>query len=259
MEYRVGRQWRPLEDTTMAAAMAHRGAAVDWTSWKRSLDYYPEGTLLWLEADVLIRQQSKGQKSLDDFCKIFHGGPNNGPEVKPYTLDEVVATLNQVLPYDWSGFFKSRVYQVAPHAPLGGLTNGGWKLMFNDKRNLRLQAVAKEDHADTYSYSLGFMLHSSEHGGDASLSDVLPGSPAFKAGLGPSMKLLGVDGRHLGKETLDDALKLHLSDKTPLELLVVNGDFYRLVKVDFHGGARFPHLERDAAKPDLLEAVLKPL
>jgi predicted metalloprotease with PDZ domain len=258
MELRAGRQWRPLEDTAVSAAMAQR-AAPEWTSWKRSLDYYPEGTLLWLEADVTIRQKTNGKKSLDDFCKIFHGGANSGAEVKPYTLDDVVAALNQVLPYDWNGFFKARIYQVAPHAPLGGLVNGGWKLVFNDKHNLRLTAIAKEDHADTYTYSLGFSLRSGERGGDAAVSDVQPGSPAFKAGLGPSMKLIGVDGRRLGKESLDDALKLHLGDKTPMELLVLNGDFYRLLKIDYHGGAKYPHIERDTTKPDVLEAILKPL
>jgi predicted metalloprotease with PDZ domain len=258
MEYRSGRAWRPLEDTTMSAAMAQGRGQQEWVSWKRSLDYYPEGTLLWLEADVLIRQKSNGKKSLDDFCKIFHGGANSGPEVKPYTLDDVVAALNQVLPYDWAGFFKARIYQVAPHAPLGGLTSGGWKLVFNDKHNVRLSAIAKEDHTETYSYSLGFTLRAGERGGDAAVSDVLQGSPAFKAGIGPSMKLIGVDGRKLGKESLDDAIKLHATDKTPIELLLTNGDFYRVVKVDYHGGAKFPHLERDPAKPDLLEAILKP-
>jgi predicted metalloprotease with PDZ domain len=98
-----------------------------------------------------------------------------------------------------------------------------------------------------------------EHGGDAVVADVQPGSPAYKAGLGPSMKLLGVDGRRLGKESLDDALKLHLGDKKPMELLVLNGDFYRVVKLDYHGGAKYPHLERDNGKADVLEAILKPL
>jgi predicted metalloprotease with PDZ domain len=258
METRTGRQWRPLEDTTMQAAMVQR-ASGDWVAYKRSLDYYPEGTLLWLDADVIIRQKSGGKKSLDDFCKIFHGGANNGPEVKPYTLDDVVATLNQVVPYDWAGFFKTRVYQIAPHAPLGGVENGGWKLIYNEKHNLRQVAMAKEDHAESFMYSLGFSVRMDERSGGMTVSDVQLGSPAYKAGLGPSMKIIGVDGRKLGKESIDDALALHIGDKSPVELLVLNSDFYRVIKIDYHGGHKHPHLERDNTKPDVLDEILKPL
>jgi predicted metalloprotease with PDZ domain len=257
MENRAGRQWRPLEDTTLQAAMPveHPG---DWMIWRRSLDYYPEGVLLWLDADVLIRQKTQGKKSLDDFCRIFHGGANNGPEVKPYQINDVIQALNQVVPYNWAGFFQSRIYDVAPHAPLAGIANGGYKLVFTDKPNLRSQAVAKEDHAESYQFSLGFLMRGDEHASGV-IGDVQPGTPGFKAGLGPSMRILGVDGRKLGHDTLADALKLHMTDKTPIELLVMNADRYRLVKIDYHGGAKHPHLERDNSKPDVLDEVLKPL
>lgn len=258
MEDRTGRDWRPLEDTTMQAAMSQRSSP-DYAAYKRGTDYYPEGTLLWLDADVTIRQKTGGKKSLDDFCRIFHGGANNGAEVKPYTLDDVVAALNQVVANDWAGFLKARVYEVAPHAPLGGITSGGWKLAFNDKHNQRLTALGKEDHAELLLWSLGLTVRSDERGGGAAVGDVLLGSPAFKAGVVPGMKLLGVDGRRSMKDSLADSLKLHMSDKGPIELLVTNGDFYKVVKIDYHGGTKNPHIVRDDSKSDVLSSVLKPL
>ena len=144
METRAGRAWRPLEDTAIGAQLLHRSSQ-EWQSWRRSSDYYPEGVLLWLEVDVAIRQRSGGAKSLDDFARAFYGGPNRGPEVKPYTLDDITATLDGIVANDWRAFFAARVDQVRPHAPLGGITGGGWRLAYSDKPNERIKAIAKED------------------------------------------------------------------------------------------------------------------
>ena len=54
------------------------------------MDFYDEGTLLWLEVDVLIRTQTKGEKSLDDFCKAFFGGVTGKSTVKGYQLENVI-------------------------------------------------------------------------------------------------------------------------------------------------------------------------
>ena len=59
--------------------------------------------------DTLIRQKSQGEKSLDDFVKKFHGGESSAPKVVPYAFDDVVQTLNEISPYDWKGFFETRV------------------------------------------------------------------------------------------------------------------------------------------------------
>jgi predicted metalloprotease with PDZ domain len=258
MANRAGRQWRPLEDTAVGASLFDKKMP-EWQSWRRSTDYYPEGTLLWLEVDAILRQQSGGKKSIDDFCHAFHGGPNHGAEVKPYTLDDVVATLNGVQAYDWKRFFHDRVQVVAPAPPLGGLTAAGWKLVYDDKPNLRLAAFTEVEKLATFSYSLGFSfkVEGDERG---YLADVLPGSPAAQAGIGPGMTLVGVNGRKLGKDTLGDALKLGRSgaNKAPLELLVLNGDYFRSFKVDYHDGARHPHLQAVAGAANLLDAIIKP-
>ncbi|MGZ3443955.1 MAG: PDZ domain-containing protein, partial [Polyangia bacterium] len=232
------------------AQMLHRSAS-EWTSWRRSSDYYPEGVLVWLDVDVAIRQRSGGAKSLDDFVRAFYGGPNRGAEVKPYTLDDITSTLDGVVANDWRAFFRARVDELQPRAPLGGITGGGWKLVYNDQPNERLKSLGKEDKLESWTFSLGFAMKE-----DGVVSDVVPGTPAHKAGLGPAMRVLGVDGRKLRKESLADAIKLN---KGTIELLVSNSDFYKILKIDYRGGAKNPHLERDGGKSDLLQAIGRPL
>src|SRR5438105_2126266 len=128
---RPGRTWRPLSDTAVAAQLLYN-APPQWDSWRRSVDYYDEGTLIWLEADVVIRNQSNGAKSLNDFCRIFHGGQSGPPKVVTYTFDDVVAALNQVTPYDWKTFLNDRLSSLSAKAPLGGIQNSGWRLAFQD-------------------------------------------------------------------------------------------------------------------------------
>ena len=131
---RPGRAWRNLQDTADGVP-AMQDAPHQWESWRRALDYYDEDELTWLWADTIIRQQTHGQKSLDDFCRIFHGPPSGPPQVKTYTFDDVVNTLNQVAPYDWRGFWTERLTNHGPGAPLGGIEGSGWKLVYDDTRS----------------------------------------------------------------------------------------------------------------------------
>ena len=73
-----GRAWRPLADTATAAQILY-GARDDWDSWRRDVDFYLEGDLLWLEVDATIRETTKGARSLDDFCRSFFGGKSGMP------------------------------------------------------------------------------------------------------------------------------------------------------------------------------------
>src|SRR5580765_6072660 len=103
MDNQTGRNWRPLVDTATAVQFTYSSPRA-WMNSRRRVDYYFEGLLLWMEADVIIRRQSQGKLSLDDFCHKFHGGQDTGPMVRTYTFDEIVNTLNEVVPYDWRGF-----------------------------------------------------------------------------------------------------------------------------------------------------------
>ncbi len=125
---RPGRTWRPLLDT--AVGEPGMRPARGWMDWVRGTDYYDEGDLLWLEVNTIISRVTNGQKTIDDFCHAFHGGPNDGPQVKTYTFDQLVDALNGVAPYDWAAFLHERLNSLSPESPMGGIENGGWKVVY---------------------------------------------------------------------------------------------------------------------------------
>lgn len=256
LDARSGRAWRPLQDTADAASLLYESPGA-WADLRRRVDFYPEGTLLWLEADARLRAATKGAKTLDDFCRAFHGGQSGPPAVKPYTFEDVVRTLDAVAPgtTDWRAFWTERLNSVAPHAPLEGLEASGWRLVFNDQPNRADKIKDAEEKLLDLRYSLGLVLKE-----DGTVVDVRGNSPAFTAGLAPGMKVVAVDGRALAPKVLKDALAAGKNAGAPTtELLVNHEEFYRTFRVDYHGGERYPHLERDAARPDGLGAILRPL
>jgi predicted metalloprotease with PDZ domain len=252
LDHQRGRDWRPLADTTVAAHLLYY-ARPEGTSWRRSVDFYPEGELIWLEADVTIREGTQGKRSLDDFCQRFFGGESGLPRVVPYTLDDVITTLNEVAAFDWRNFFQQRVYSVNSRAPLGGIEGGGWKLVYRDTRSDMLKNVETTRKETDLSFSLGLSLKE-----DGAIVDVIPGLPAERAGVGPGMKLLAVNNRRWKAELLRTAVKEAKDATTPIELLVENGDVFKTCRLDYHDGERYPHLERVAEKRDWLTDIAKP-
>jgi predicted metalloprotease with PDZ domain len=252
LDHTPGRSWRNLQDTADAAPQLYFSPDA-WHSWRRGVDFYDEGTLDWLWADVIIRQQSKGSKSLDDFCHLFHGPPSTGPMVKTYTFDDVVNTLNQVVPYDWRGFWIERLTNHAPGAPLGGIEGSGWKVVYDDTQSELLRGEESNGHMAGGAFSIGLELRE-----DGVITDTIEGMPAALAGIGPGMKLIAVNSRQYSPEVLRDALKAGKGGTAPLELLIENTDYYKTYKVDYHGGERYPHLVRDESKPDLLTEIYQP-
>ncbi len=257
-ENRPGRRWRSLADTAVAVQVLG-GAPTAWTAYRRALDYYDESLLVWLEADTIVRRQSGGTKSLDDFCRAFFGaggdagGAASAPAVSSYTADDLYAALGRIVPYDWRGFFAERVYAVLPRAPLGGFAAAGWKLVYTDRPNEYQAARAKDSKMVDASFSLGLWVKDA-----GAIDDVVVGSPAWKAGLGPGMKLVAVDGRAWAPELLAEAIRAAARSTAPIELTVQQVDVLKTFRVTYHDGERYPHLERDAARPDLLSAILAP-
>jgi len=221
-------------------------------NYRRRVDYYDEGSLIWLDADVLIRTRSNGKLSLDDFCRRFHGGQDTPPALKPYTFDDVVSTLNEVTPYDWHSFLNTRVNEVNPHAPLAGITNGGWKLVYTDKPNTQIRIADHARKSVDLSYSLGLLLKE-----DGTVMDVNPNFPAFKAAMAPGMKILSVNGRTWSTDVLHGAIASSATSTAPIEVVVENGSFNESYRVNYHGGERYPHLERDNSKPDVIGEIIK--
>ena len=252
---RPGREWRDLEDTAIAAQLLY-GARTAGSAWRRSVDYYDESTLIWLEADTIIRRETRGRRSLDDFCKAFHGTEDGAIKVVPYTLEDVVAAMNAVAPYDWKKFFEERIHSHGPGAPLAGLENSGWRLTYSETINDHQRAVEETEHLVDLSFSLGFSVHGP--GGDdvSTIADVTPGTPAAKAGIAPGMHLVAVNGRRWSADSLREALRAAKTAKEPIELLMENDDFFHSYAVDYHGGERYPHLQSTNA-PDVLSEIAK--
>jgi predicted metalloprotease with PDZ domain len=247
-----GRVWRPLEDTTVAAQLLY-SARSDWGSWRRSVDFYDEGVLLWLEVDTLIRAKTKGERSLDDFCRRFHGGSSGPAMLKPFTFDDLVADLNAVVAHDWKGLLTSRLTATGERAPLQGIESGGWKLGYQAKPSELQKARESDEKVIDLTASVGLMLKE-----DGQVVDVVPGHAAHKAGVGPGMKLIAVNGRRWTAPGLRAALAATRDGKERVELLLENGDFFRTLALDYRDGERYPVLERDSGKEDLLGAICRP-
>lgn len=251
LDHRKGRTWRPLADTTTGAQLLYQ-ARKSGAAWRRSVDFYPEGDLIWLEVDTLIRTQTQGRRSVDDFCKAFYGGTNSPPTVVPYSYEDVLSGLGKIVEYDWRAFFQKRVYDVNPRAPLGGIEASGWRLVYKTELSDMLKAAEGIQKFTDLSYSLGLMVAS-----EGAIIDVIPDSPAAKAGVAPDMKLVAVNGRRWTPALLRTAIQNAVKDSAPIELLVESLDFFKTCPVVYHGGERYPHLERDASKPDLLGDILR--
>ncbi|MGH7681341.1 MAG: PDZ domain-containing protein, partial [Candidatus Eiseniibacteriota bacterium] len=253
MSYQSGRSWRSLRDMAESEPMPS-SAGRAWRNGRRTFgDVYDEGALIWLDADAVIRNQTGGKKSLDDFIRLFFGGEASGPMIKTYDLDTIVGTLNRVAPHDWAGFFEARVNRVAPTAPLGGIEGEGWKLAYVDSIDPYFKVFERARKWVFLNFSLGLLM-----GTDGSIIDVNPTMPAAKAGMAPGDRILAVNGRAWSASRCRDALDAAKRSSKPIEFVVQSGDFISTCRVDYHGGERYPKLIRDPAKPDYLTANLTP-
>jgi len=251
LDHLPGRTWRNLQDTADAAPQLYF-ARQPWYSWRRGTDFYEEDNFTWLWADVIIRQQTKGAKSLDDFCKLFHGAPGGTPALKTYTFDDLVKALNQVAPYDWARFWTERLTNHGPGAPLHGVEESGWKLVYQDTPTDYFRSSEHDAGQIDERYTFGLQLRD-----DGGIIDTVEGMMAAKAGIGPGMRVVAVNGRRFSAEVLHDAIKAAKGGHDSIELLVENTDYFRTFKLDYHDGEQYPHLVRDESKPDLLSEILK--
>ncbi len=256
LDYRPGRTWRDLEDTATAAQILYSySEGMPWDNWRRNTDYYAEGDLVWIDVDTTIRKLTSDKKSLNDFLAAFEGlGGNTPPKVVPYTFDDVVKALNDVVAYDWAAFLKERLTSKAPHAPLDGIENGGYKLVYTDTPNDITQAQMTMSGGIQPWWSIGLDVAS-----DGRIEDVLVGSPADKAKLGPGMQIVAVNSRQYSGALLNDAIRDAKGNTNPISLIVVNTGVYKVLALDYHDGLRYPHLERVESTPDRLDDILKPM
>jgi predicted metalloprotease with PDZ domain len=248
-----GGRWRALEDTTNDPIF-NWDAHLSWRTWQRYVDYYREGALIWLDVDTLMRERSQGQHSLDDFAKSFFGIDDGRMTTITYTFADVVAALNAVEPYDWAAFLRDRLDAVNRPAPLGGINRGGYKLVFNDKPSEYAKVQDGERKRTTLTFSIGLTINEK----NATIIDVLWDGPAYKAKLTEGMEILAVNGIAYSDDVLNAAIESTKNSSAPIELIVKQHDRFRIVDIDYHGGLRFPHLERDESVPARLDDILSP-
>jgi predicted metalloprotease with PDZ domain len=247
----AGRRWRALEDTTNDEIINPR-RPMSWPNWQRFEDYYSEGQLIWLDADTLIRERSRGTRSLDDFARSFFGMDDGSFVTLTYTFEDVVKALNAVEPYDWAAFLRERLDSTAKPAPLDGLRRGGYRLVFTDTPSELLKAHDEQSKRVNLLFSIGVELDDK----DGSVLEVFWDSAAFKAGLTESSVIMAINGAAYNADVLKDAIRSAKTTKQPIELIVKSGDRFRVLHLDYHDGLRYPHLEREASVPARLDDIL---
>ena len=242
----TGRQWRPLEDTAVASHLS-RSPGRSWNQLRRTQDYYPEGMMIWYEADAIIREKTDGAKSLDDFCKKFFAKVPGKTTVAGHDFDDVVRDLNSVAAYDWATFLNRRVGSPQDSLPLEVVTKLGYRLRYADKPAALTPAEPDNPAAD----SLGLTIAAGQ------LSGVVPGMPGDKAGLSPGLKVLGVNGKKFSPNRLRDAIADSVIRKK-VDVLLEDGDEFRTVSVPYAVGLRYLELQKLDGKPDILGEIIKP-
>ena len=246
-ENRTGLAWRNVQDTTNDPIIATRAPRA-YRNYQMSEDYYQAGQMIWLEADALIRAKTGNKKSLDDFARAFFGVNDGEWKVQnTYTFDDVVATLNGVYPHDWTTFLRSRL--DGKTGLTGGIEASGWRLVFKDKPTDYAKANPRWGGAD-FVYSLGLMVAK-----DGTIGDVRWDGPAFNAGIGSGATIVAINGQSYDNDLLEEAVKAAKDGTAPIELMLKEFDRYRTVKIDYHGGPRYPHLERIKGTTDYLTPI----
>jgi predicted metalloprotease with PDZ domain len=255
-DVRPGRTWRDLQDTATAAQLLYF-ASGGYDNWRRDTDYYDEGELLWLEVDLTIREKTNGKKSLNDFAAAFEGlGGNTAPKVVPYTFEDIVKALNAVVPNDWAGFLRTRLDSNEFHAPeMNGIDAlSGYKLTYTSKPNYWSQLIESQHNFIDTRWSLGMSV-----GTDGKVNDVIVGGLADKAGFGPGMQIIAVDGRAFAPLLLRQEIQKAAGNGPAIEFIVENTNYFKIIRMDYHGGERYPQLERVQGTPTRLDDILQPM
>src|SRR5580700_8674728 len=255
-DVQAGRRWRALQDTTNDEIIIPR-RPMSWRNWQRYEDYYYEAALIWLDADTLIRERSQGKRSLDDFAQAFFGIDGGSANIVTYTFEDVVKALNNVEPYDWRTFLRARLDSTAAPAPFDGLRRGGYKLVYSDAPSDLLKAHEDQSKRVNLLFSIGVELDDKEKPMQGIVSEVIWDGPAFKAGITEGDQILAINGIAYDADVLKDAIRAAAADaKTPIELILKSGDRFKVARVDYHDGLRYPHLERDTSQPARLDDIL---
>ena len=212
-------------------------------------DSYTQGELLWLGIDTLIRQQSKGTKSLDDFAHSFFAGREGSYDMSTYTFEDMVTALNDVSPYPWRAYLLDRLNEDGTQKSLDGIRASGYKLTFLNNTTPPAEAQSFLNLA----FSLGMQI-----GIGGKITAVHWKGPAFEAGLIPGGTIISVNGVPYTPSLLESAIT-NATRGGKLSLAVKRPGAIEDYLIDWHGGLRQPRLVRDDSMPAILDSILAPL
>ena len=250
-DIQTGNRWRPLGDTAVAAQILY-SAPNAWSISRREVDYYEASEFLWLNVDAELRARSGGKASIDDYTKRFYAGAGGAPALKPYLEADVYSTLASVVVADWRALIHRHLDSLGPAALLEGLKSAGWQLTYTAARNSYVDTREKRTKTSHREWSIGMIIDDK-----STILETVEDRAAAKAGAGPGMKILAVNGHKYSVEVLDAALVAAQASRQPIEILVENGDYYRVLSVSYFDGPRWPHITRIEGQPDVLGEVLK--
>ena len=252
-EGQPGQVWRSIADTTNDPIITLHTGVSEWSSWSRGYDYYPAAAMVWLEADQIIRQRSKGARSLDDFAKRFFGVRDGDWGELTYTLQDVIADMNAVEPYDWGGFFNDRIYTARVGGLDGGVKLGGYKLAFGPTLNAYNEAASADQKGVGLSYSLGMGTD-----GEGKITNVRWDGPAFRAGLRAGDQILAVGDRSFDGKAFEERVKEATKGSAPISLLVKSADTVRRFQIPYTTGLRYARLDPAGTGKRELDALITP-
>jgi predicted metalloprotease with PDZ domain len=236
------RQWRDLLDTTNDPVISQRRPK-GWVSWQRSEDYYNEGLLVWMDVDSLLREKSNGAKSIDDFAKAFFGVRDGDWGELTYTIDDVATTLNGIVPWDWKAYLTKRLTEHGSGktggAPLEGFARNGYRLIYTDTPTASFAAAETSAKISNFTYSVGIVANA-----QGEVTGVTWDSPAFAAGLTVGMQIVAVDGQAYSADRMKAAITAAKGGKTAIPISVKDGERFLSLALDYHGGLRYPRLEK---------------
>ncbi len=247
-----GNRWRPLGDTAVAAQVLY-DAPLTWSMSRRDVDFYEASEFLWLNVDTELRNRSGGKVSLDDYVRRFYAGAGGAPALKPFVEQDIYATLAGMVPGDWHAIIHRHLDSLGPQALLEAVRGSGWQLSYSAEKNTFLETQQRRRKETNREWSLGVLVDDKE-----TVVETIENGAAARAGVGPGMKLIAVNGRKYSADVLDAALRAAQASRQPIELLVESADYYRLMSVPYFEGPRWPHLTRIEGTPDLLTQTLTP-
>jgi predicted metalloprotease with PDZ domain len=245
------RQWRALVDTTNDPIISRR-APKGWLSWQRSEDYYNEGLMIWMEVDAMLRQKSNGTRSIDDFARAFYGIRDGDWGQLTYTFDDVAATLNGIVPFDWAGFLRQRISETGKPAPVNGFAMNGYRLVYTPEPT-RVFTQGERGGSTNLTYSIGLSVDR-----EGVVTTAIWNSPAFRAGFKVGVTIVAVNGEVYSADRLKAAIVAAKGTTAPIRLTVRSGQRVREVALDYHDGPRYPRFEKVGTGETGLDRLLAP-